>query len=188
MFIPSIYKSAPQVVDYTTPTAVPPGSDTVAIPIPVNKDYARISIQGWASASENGVISQSILRCELTDDDEITIYGTGTITFPNDFVATFLVEEYIPFFFHQPFYYGNGTIDHNQLTEVVATGLTLSSKAYIQYLGSSASGVTDAAMEAKLRTRVELNTGNGEVTITRMRILDDGVGDITTSFLIIDPK
>lgn len=185
MFIPSMYKSAPQVVSFSYAGSTWP--QDITIPSAVNPSYTRVTLQGWASANASGFVPPGNCRYTLLNGTTIRIYEVAGITAPATFVATFLVEEYIPFFLRQPVHYNSGIILFDQTQVTVNTGLTLSSKAFVLFLGCIATDQVSQVEADEANCRVSLNTGTGIVTITRIGTFEDG-GNLTCNFAVIDPK
>lgn len=179
-FIPSIYKSAPQII----PAAL--GSNAITS---VDKDYSRETLMGWGTSSDFGqLVSQSQCRYKITTNTNLEVYTVGDVGAgtPN---LNILIEEFLPIFFRQAFFRGELTMGPATNTATYPTGLTLGSKAFVLHLGNSSDiAAPPLRPERAVNCNLSINRGTGVVTATRVGTASDGAGTMSTGFLVIDPK
>lgn len=180
MFIPSIYKSAPQVLSGNGPGYATP---TDLVITSVNPLYTRLTILGWIGGA-GGTVSPSQVICKVKDATHITISGGGAYRI--------VVEEFLPGFFNQAFQYGIVTIPTTTITGSTAHGLTLGSNAFVVWLGNESNRAADlggglALTEAQVRATLRLSGAN---VIADCTLADYAAspGSVTVNYLLIDPR
>lgn len=173
MFIPSIYKSTPQKLNVNVNGVV--GISTV------NKNYTRLSILGVNQGGNDLVYA----RAALNSNSQVEVFGLSSVSFTPS--LDILIEEFLPLFYRQPFYFNTVDITDLSQSNTVNTGLTLGPKAFVVHLGSNFSPASIAIASYIMMSRVSLNIATGVVTATRT--LGDGASNtLTTGFMVIDPK
>lgn len=181
MFIPSIYKSAPQVITINS------GNGDYAISS-IDPNYTRVTPLGYPSANDNGFVNQKYLVARIKTATLLEIVA-GAETGTNAFAGKVLIEEYLPLFFRQVFYRSNIVVTDNNLNNTENTGLTLSSKAYVLPMGWNGAVTIEEGNIAAASVQVgfSLVTATGIVTMSRNRCPGNG-GSLTGYFMVIDPK
>jgi hypothetical protein len=175
MFIPSIYKSTPQIV------VVSGGTATITAVVVAN---TRLTILGIRSTDMSGGIQGSCFG-------SVTLTNTTTITRNGSGVITVLVEEFIRGFLRQDIIYGSLDITAGNTVANSSSLGTFSSKAYPVWLGihtdvpSSTDG-GDTSM-AKATTNLTFNSATGVLTATRGEVSAD-VFQLRTYYCIVDPR
>jgi len=171
-FTPSIYVSTQRIA------AAPSGANTITA---VNRDYTRLSIEGFKNKNTTGTPSDSGWYFQLTSNTNIFVavgaYATSLRLF---------IEYFLPTFFRQPFYHGVVTIPDGALTGTVNTGQTHGPKAFIVYNGSNITFGVGVSPESE--TEAELSLSGGIVTATRHQVNSTGPGVLNLYFTVIDPK
>src|SRR5215831_8885981 len=131
MFIPSMYKSTPQIV------AASSGVNT--IPVAINPNFTRITNIGPRSSNTGGTVSPNRGLLQLTGSTTFTL--TSPMTSAG--ICRVLVEEFIGGFFRQNFQYGTIFIGSGAASGATAHGLTLGTKAFALPLGSYSNRTSD---------------------------------------------
>lgn len=180
MFIPSIYKTAPQVVAVGSLA-------TAAISAVNDVNYTKLSVLGFESSNQTGALNTGSEFPRLTLNSTVQIENKGRC------LINVLVEEFLPGFFRQAFVYQTLAIGPSAFTGTYNSGLTLGPNAYVHYLGvSDAFAVAGTLALAQMTAKLDLNIGTGVVTGTRFERITDsdpsGTGNLTVGFIIIDPR
>jgi hypothetical protein len=180
MFIPSIYKSTPQVI------AAAFGTNAISS---VNRSYSRETLLGWGTGSDFGqLVSDSQCRYKITSNTTLEVYSVGDVSAGTP-LLNILIEEYLPFFFRQAFYRNDITIADTDSNNTLNTGLSLGSKAFVLHLGNSSNiPAPPIRAERQVNCTLSLNRATGVVTASRVGDASVNGGTLTTSFLVIDPK
>lgn len=176
MFIPSIYRTPPQVITAT-------GAADFIISAVNDINYVRLSLVGqkFAVSSTNS----SSGRVFPKDTTHITATADSVGSFGE---AKVLIEEFIPGFFLQPFHYDTVDIAPGSLTGTKNTGLTLGPKAFIVMCGQ-VNGMNFAFSPIdSTQGELSLNVGTGVVTATVRLASDPGDGFYRAGFVVIDPR
>jgi hypothetical protein len=184
MFIPSMYKSAPQVINITA------GNSDYAISA-VNADYTRVTPAGFPTANDSGFTNQNYLVARIKTSTLLEIVA-GAGAGANPFAGKVLVEEFLPLFFKRAFIRNSIAITDETLTGTYDTGIIFgaSSRAYVLSMGWSAS-VTHPAVNipaSAVQVGFELDKTTGIVTMTRNFVTPGIVGTITGYFMVVEPK
>lgn len=181
MFIPSLFKSIPQVFSGIGPGY---GAPTDILISAVDPNYTELSLQGWDGIG-SGAVDPSQLMCKMKDATHFTIEGSAS-----DY--RILVREWFAGFFRQPFQYGTVTIASGAITGNTAHGLALGSKAYVLWMGNESTrdgdiGAGLALTEQQVRPTVRLAGINIRADVLSADYAG-APGTVTVSYLLVDPK
>lgn len=180
MFIPSIYKSAPQVIHINA------GNGDYAISS-VNPNYTRVTPQGFPAADASGFPISKYLVARIKNATTLEIVaGADNFAPAPAFSGYVLVEEFLPLFFRQIFYRSSITLTDETLSGTENTGLTLSDRAYVLSMGWS--GSASILVSSSVQVGFSIDTSTGIVTMNRSYTFAGNTGSITGYFMVIDPK
>ena len=170
-YIPTVFKSIQQ-------KACVSGANLITA---VNQSYTELSNEGYLSSDGTGTVNPSKLGVSLTTSTNIQGTGQGQ--------QRVVVREWIPNFLRQAVYYNTVVIPLTAVTANLATGLTLGSKAYVNFLGFTGTrGPFGGSSLTEAQTMPVLSLGGATVTASVNAAPYAGAdGIVTVYFCLVDP-
>lgn len=150
----------------------------------VDKNYTELTDEGFLSNDITGFINPSSLGLQLTTNTNIQGAGQGQ--------RNVIIREFFPQFLRQAVYYNTVTIPNGTTSNFIATGLTLGTRAYINYLGHTGTrGPSPSGGLSLTEAQALPALGLSGATVTAVVSASpyvDGDGVVVVYFCLVDPR